>query len=88
MATSTASTQEQSDSKRVKGSATAILHPLDNNNQLTLVFEMLGCGHWLFAGAVSRRWRDLYRQVCADLNSQNPDTEILLAHTMNSNGNL
>eukprot|EP00953_Heterococcus_sp_UTEX-ZZ885_P016964 9525-Heterococcus_DN1.PRE.1 len=29
---------------------------------------MLGCGHWLYAGAVSRRWRDLYREVCANLN--------------------
>jgi hypothetical protein len=29
---------------------------------------MLGCGHWLFAGAVSRRWRDLYREVRAAKN--------------------
>jgi hypothetical protein len=69
MATSSRSTQElQSDGKRSKGSAHATLHPLDNNNQLRQVFEMLGCGHWLYAGAVSRRWRDLYREVCANLN--------------------
>eukprot|EP00953_Heterococcus_sp_UTEX-ZZ885_P008381 5032-Heterococcus_DN1.PRE.4 len=64
------STQEQSDGKRSKCSAH--LHPLDNNNQLRQVFEMLGCGHWLYAGAVSRRWRDLYREVCANLNKLKP----------------
>jgi hypothetical protein len=68
MVDSSSSTQEQSDAKRNKGSAHATLHPLDNNNQLRHVFEMLGCGHWLFAGAVSQRWRDLYREVCAAAN--------------------
>jgi hypothetical protein len=67
MSISSSSTQEQSDGKRSKGSAH--LHPLDNNYQLRQVFEMLGCGHWLYAGAVSRRWRDLYREVCAAVNA-------------------
>jgi hypothetical protein len=62
--------QEQSESKRSKGSAH--LQSLDNNTQLRQIFEMLGCGHWLFAGAVSRRWRDLYREVCANLNKSKP----------------
>eukprot|EP00953_Heterococcus_sp_UTEX-ZZ885_P008387 5034-Heterococcus_DN1.PRE.2 len=65
MTTSSSSTQEHL--KRAKSSACAILHPLDT--QLGLIFEMLGCGHWIYAGTVSHRWRDLYREVCAAVNA-------------------
>jgi hypothetical protein len=56
-----------SSSKRVKVAAEAELQPeaLRRTDTLRVILQYVGCGDWLYAGAVSHRWCDLYREVCA-----------------------
>jgi hypothetical protein len=55
-----------SSSKRVKVAAEAELPPeaLRRTDTLKVILQYVGRGDWLYAGAVSHRWCDLYREVC------------------------
>eukprot|EP00953_Heterococcus_sp_UTEX-ZZ885_P020061 11215-Heterococcus_DN1.PRE.1 len=53
-------------SKRVKVAAETALPPeaLRRTDTLRVILQYVGRGDWLYAGAVSHRWCDLYREVC------------------------
>jgi hypothetical protein len=57
---------DSSSSKRSKVAAEAELQPeaLRRTDMLGVILQYVGRGDWLYAGAVSHRWSDLYREVC------------------------
>eukprot|EP00953_Heterococcus_sp_UTEX-ZZ885_P008380 5032-Heterococcus_DN1.PRE.3 len=57
---------DSSSSKRIKVAAEEELRPeaLRRIDTLRVILQYVGRGDWLYAGAVSHRWCDLYREVC------------------------